>query len=362
LRLNAFAGSTLRGGFGHIFKSTICIWPPGDCPRCLLKNTCAYPYIFETAPPPGSEKLRNLDQIPRPFVIEPPEFEPALNLTPHSAHSSPRAAVSCGATSIIARHVGAAQSINDPTTRLSHGVTYKPNDCFEFGLVLIGRAIDSLPYFLFTFIELGRVGLGPSRGRCTVLQVDADRPDGCECIYTHDSGVLADHQSRIAAADIVASAEKFAPSNLTRGASPFQHLDSAALTVRFLTPTRIRSSGDFRMEITFQDLIRALLRRLSSLCYFHCGGELKVDFKGLIEQAAAVRTVNSNLRWQRQDRVSGRQHRRIEMGGVIGSVTFAASNEQGFVPFLPLLTAGEWVHVGKGCVMGLGKFRVEVPA
>src|SRR5207237_6351343 len=50
LRLHSFASATLRGGFGHVFKRTVCLWPPGDCPRCLLKNTCSYPYIFETAP------------------------------------------------------------------------------------------------------------------------------------------------------------------------------------------------------------------------------------------------------------------------------------------------------------------------
>src|SRR5260370_41313513 len=70
VRLSAFAGATLRGGFGHGFKRTVCIWAPADCPRCLLKNTCAYPHVFETAPPPRSEKLRGIDQVPRPFVIE----------------------------------------------------------------------------------------------------------------------------------------------------------------------------------------------------------------------------------------------------------------------------------------------------
>src|SRR5579883_868674 len=73
LRLNSFAGATLRGGFGHVFKRTVCVWRPGDCPRCLLKHTCSYPYVFETAPPPGAVKLRGLEQIPRPFVLEPPD-------------------------------------------------------------------------------------------------------------------------------------------------------------------------------------------------------------------------------------------------------------------------------------------------
>jgi hypothetical protein len=104
LRLNAFAGSTLRGGFGHVFKRTVCIWPPGDCPRCLLRQTCSYPYVFETPPPPGSTKLRGLDQIPRPFVLEPPEGERQ----------------------------------------------YQPGEHFEFRLVLVGRSLDYLPYFVFT--------------------------------------------------------------------------------------------------------------------------------------------------------------------------------------------------------------------
>jgi hypothetical protein len=131
LRLGAFAGAALRGGFGHVFKRTVCIWPPGDCPRCLLKTTCSYPYIFETAPPPGAEKLRGLDQVPRPFVIEPPEDDRRL---------------------------------------------YQPGERFEFRLVLVGRAQGYLPYFVFTFGELGRTGLGPGRGRYEVAEVQRGRP------------------------------------------------------------------------------------------------------------------------------------------------------------------------------------------
>jgi hypothetical protein len=97
LRLAHFAGSTLRGGFGHVFKRAVCVWPPGDCPRCLLKNTCAYPYLFETAPPPEAKKLSGLSQVPRPYVIEPPE---------------------------------------------DSGRVYQPGEALAFGLILMGRAID----------------------------------------------------------------------------------------------------------------------------------------------------------------------------------------------------------------------------
>ena len=188
LRLNAFAGSTLRGGFGHVFKRIVCTWPPGDCPRCLLKSTCSYPYIFETAPPPGATKLRSIDQIPRPFIIEPPEEgreqgagvrdqdsvvrsqasrvrarEPVGRgvigpTVPNAERAAPAAPDSSTVQQLIRSTL---QHLNASTPQRLSGAIYRPGDRFDFHLVLVGRAIDYLPYFLFTFIELGRTGLGP---------------------------------------------------------------------------------------------------------------------------------------------------------------------------------------------------------
>lgn len=305
LHLNAFAGSTLRGGFGHLFKRTVCIWPSGDCDRCLLKERCAYPYVFETAPPPDAEKLRGLEQVPRPFVLEPPER-------------------------------GGRQS-------------YRPGERFDFGLVLVGRGIGYLPHFLLTLGELGRTGLGANRGRFDVVEVLAEHPRGTRRIWTPGANGLAGIDVALTAAELMR------PTALA-GLSELPH----RLAVCFQTPARVRSEGQVRTALTFQELVRALLRRLSSLCYFHCGGELAVDFRGLIERASLIRTVAEDLRWQAQERFSGRQRQRIDMSGVLGRVVFEAPEPSVWEEYLPLLTAGEWVHVGKGTVMGLGKYRVEM--
>lgn len=47
------------------------------------------------------------------------------------------------------------------------------------------------------------------------------------------------------------------------------------------------------------------------------------------------------------------------MGGVVGTVTFQAPDGETLAPFLPLLAMGKFVHVGKGAVMGLGRYRVQ---
>lgn len=304
LRLSTFAGSTLRGGFGHVFKRSVCVWQPGDCARCLLRNTCAYPYVFETAPPPGAERLRGLEQVPRPYVLEPPER-------------------------------GGRQ-------------TYQAGERFDVGLVLVGRGRDYLPYFLLTFAELGRVGLGARQDRFEVVEVLAEAPAATRRIWGRGADSLADVDAQVRGPDLERPAALAGVEELPR-----------RLAVCFQTPTRLRSEGRVRTAPDFVDLVRGLLRRLSSLCYFHCGGELDLDFRGLIARAGEVRTATADLRWQEQDRLSGRQQQRIDMSGVVGRVVFEVGEASAWMPYLPLLAAGEWAHVGKGCVMGLGKYRVE---
>jgi hypothetical protein len=249
----------------------------------------------------GAQKLRGLDQVPRPYVLEPPDADPHR--------------------------------------------PFAPGDCFDLRLVLIGRALDYLPQFVFTFSELGRAGLGLSRGQYTLAEVHSDGPGPPRCLYTAAEGVLRESGDRLTGATLADSA---VPGPGRR------------LAVEFLTPARIRNDGAVRGRLTFQDLVRALLRRLSSLCYFHCGCELPVDFRGLIDQASTVRTLASDLHWHEQERFSGRQKQRVEMGGVVGRLEFEAPSPEAWGPYLPLLAAGEWVHVGKGTVMGLGKYRVEM--
>jgi hypothetical protein len=81
-RLPEYPGSAWRGAFGHALKRTVCVVRNTPCIQCLLKNACAYSYIFETPPPAGAEKMRKYDAIPHPFVLRFPE-----NLSPDSDYS-----------------------------------------------------------------------------------------------------------------------------------------------------------------------------------------------------------------------------------------------------------------------------------
>ncbi|MBL7183274.1 MAG: CRISPR system precrRNA processing endoribonuclease RAMP protein Cas6 [Anaerolineae bacterium] len=318
LGLPRYKGSTLRGGFGAVFKRTVCFQKEvKSCADCLLKANCPYAYIFETSPPQDAEVLRTYSDVPLPFVIEPP---------------------------------------------LDTKTVYEPGEMLDFGLVLVGRAINYLPYFIVVFKELGRVGLGRGRGRYRLREVAAVQPlDGVEeTIYSAANEMVCERDLSVGWKEIEAQA-----SNVKRETSNVKPETSRfALTVNFLTPTRMKHEGRFVDRPEFHVLVRNILRRVSSLYYFHCGEKWEVDYRGIIEAAKEVRLAEARTGWVDWERYSRRQQQRMNLGGLVGQVTYegdaSAELSTGLEPFLPLLVLGELVHVGKACVFGHGKYEVVI--
>lgn len=70
VRFSEFPGSAWRGGFGYALKNAVCVTKAPRCPSCFLYRSCAYPYIFETPPPPDTAKMRRYNTVPHPFVFD----------------------------------------------------------------------------------------------------------------------------------------------------------------------------------------------------------------------------------------------------------------------------------------------------
>ncbi len=299
LRLPPHKGSTLRGGFGHVFKKTACAQPQlAECAPCLLRYTCPYPYLFESSPPPEAEVLRLNEDVPQPFIIEPPL---------------------------------------DERTEIPAG------ERLTFGLTLVGKAIGYLPYFMVAFRELGGAGLGHRSGKYALREVAARHP------HTAESRRLYDGQGLL----------------VKNGNGPIELTDETLMAraaswpgdrirISFLTPARLKHEGDYAVQPEFHVLARALLRRVSSLAYFHCGARWEADFKGLIALAETVRLAEARTEWVDWERWSTRQERMMNLGGLVGEAVY----EGNLTPFLPLLAAGELLHVGKATAFGNGLYRV----
>jgi len=309
--LPVYKGSTLRGGFGYAFKRVVCAIRDRECPDCILKEKCVYSYVFETPLPSDTKIMRKYRSAPHPFVIEPPSE----------------------------RRRG-----------------FKTGDEINFGLTLIGRAIDYLPYFIYTFDELGRIGIGKGKAKYELKTVTSHEPT----VNIHESAVKNTDKNNIIYSSKTKTLKSFEksviPVDFASGfaTSVFSH-DSRLLTLDFMTPTRILYDSRLTLDLEFHILIRNLLRRLSLLYYFHCNGDpLEWDFKGIIEKAKDVQVKEYDLKWYDWERYSGRQGTRLKMGGFVGGITFEGNIE----PFMSLIKAGEILHVGKGTAFGLGKYKI----
>ncbi len=258
----------------------------------MLKEKCVYSYVFETPPPSDTKIMRKYASAPHPFIIEPP---------------------------------------------LEKKRGYTPKDNITLGLTLIGKAIDFLPYFIYTFDELGKTGIGKGRGKYRLEKVKSRN----RIIYDLTSKTL----------------KTFKTESLSLNYSPKNKKTvNSQLSINFITPTRIIYNGSLTSDLEFHILIRNLLRRLSLLSYFHCNGDPSDwDFKGTIEKAHDVKIKKTTLRWYDWERYSARQDTRMKMGGFVGEITFDGD----IGPFLPIIKAGEVLHVGKGTGFGLGKYYIQ---
>jgi CRISPR/Cas system endoribonuclease Cas6 (RAMP superfamily) len=89
---------------------------------------------------------------------------------------------------------------------------------------------------------------------------------------------------------------------------------------------------------------------------FHTDCAWRLDHAGLRQIAKEAEILDQRLTWQDWARYSSRQQQKIPMGGVVGSYLL---NTNGLEPLWPFLWLGQWTHLGKGAVMGLGRYKIE---
>ena len=222
---------------------------------------------------------------------------------------------------------------------------YAPSDTFVCNMILIGEAINLLPWMVFTFDQIGkrRIGLRGERGQCQLEKVESLPAYGNhepQTIYTAETEMLTDDGLMLRLDDVMDSAPDIADT----------------IELEFITHTSIKVNGKWTSNLTFEHFLRNLLRRIRFLSYFHCGEDLDVDAHALIEAASAI-THQPNFRWHRADRYSYRAEKFVPMGGFTGPIRFSGELE----PFLPFIFLGEYLHIGHHTAFGHGQYRLTSP-
>lgn len=212
---------------------------------------------------------------------------------------------------------------------------YSAGTPFAFSLLLFGRANDYLPHVIYAVQEMGRAGLGKNTAAKGQFRLESVHL-GDTILYNNGNLTLPENIPE-----------------LIPVATPEASTNTLGLTCK--TPVRLKHNNRFRTDLPFHLLVRAALRRISSLEAAYGNGEPALDYKGLAARATAVRNLSENCQWVEIERYSNRQQTAMLIGGVLGSNLYQGDD---LAEFLPLLRYCEVVHLGKQTSFGLGRIVI----
>lgn len=289
--LGKFKGSALRGAFGYALRKVCCAQRRQQCEQCLLAGTCAYSYIFETHKDPATSS--KMSSRPHPYVLYFPD-----------------------------------NGKNE----------FQPGEQFSFMLLLFGdKAIGMLPYIIYAILQMGNSGLGRGNksgaGRFILKNVQHE-----DTLIYDDNHKEFNHAGEMPALMVNQNTAT-----------------CSGLKVQFLSPLRMKYNQKFVKTLDFQTLIRAALRRVSSLEDAYGEGYPDLDYKGLIDQAAEIDSKLEQTKWQETTRYSNRQKQQMNFGGIIGQAIYQGN----ITAFMPILHYCAQTHLGKQTAFGLGKITLE---
>ena len=147
--LPGYAGSAIRGVFGHALRKASCITGLKQCNDCGLKKTCPYTGLFEIGVRQQYHSGMTTTAT-NPYVIEAP-------------WDSKR--------------------------------EYKPSERYEFSIVLVGPALKQLALCIHAMRQAFGRGIGPASGKASLVEVIDHNSDSI--IWSAEEPELVKHNAHI---------------------------------------------------------------------------------------------------------------------------------------------------------------------
>lgn len=211
----------------------------------------------------------------------------------------------------------------------------KQGDPRVLDLLLFGRGARYAPALIAALRSAGADGLGRDRQRLRLETIERIDGQGYPLSFNLDVGACA------------------------RLPEPAPEVPKE-VTVQLLSPLRLRvRDRELRpANFSFRPFFSALLRRATQMTAIHGEAQhlrAETDYALLVRHAAELIADRSALTWSEGKRWSSRQQQEIPTSGLLGEFSLRGD----LAPVWPWLWAGQWLHVGKGAVMGLGSYRLR---
>jgi CRISPR-associated endoribonuclease Cas6 len=124
------------------------------------------------------------------------------------------------------------------------------------------------------------------------------------------------------------------------------------LILRCHTPLSMKKNNQvIQSQVDCLDIIKAIIRRLRDLKRYYGNDENMGHItKEYYETAKAIHCATKNTVYQRKKRYSHHQQKLLPLSGFLGDIVLSGNLHL----FIPLLKAGELVHIGRGTSSGNG--------
>lgn len=270
-----YAGSALRGAFGHALKSIACLTASrnrGIC-NCQPAESCLYRQLFDPVQKELKTQQRKQD-VPPPLVVE--------------AHGLP--------------------------------ISLQAEEHAHFHIVLIGemahhqQMIIQLAWQRALAVGIGQhLSTGESQAELLSFQI-------CD--------------------------------------QPQQYIEARSeLKLSLATLVRLQHHGGFLRPEQFDPptFCWAIFRRYLTVAEVYSNLTIDDAFKQHIYQQIQQVTGTANLEWVEWIRYSNRQKKFMNLDGLRGDIELQNISDELYY----YLYLGQWLHVGKGCVFGLGQYTLR---
>jgi hypothetical protein len=235
-----------------------------------------------------------------------------------------------------------AASINDRPPFAVHVIAGDRDAESIIEITLLGPAWRTYPWFLAGLQRALQRGVGRERIPWRVTGIQRIRPD-----HRRDT---------IGNGDLQSLAPRLAPDRLSLTSR--RYIEPHPVAVDLLSPTRLIDDGHLLKDgapVPLRLLVARILDRFQGVYGAQASDLLRPEVRDTIEsEAGKVDLLDHGTRWVEVSDYSARQRREMALGGKVGRMTYSCEAAR----FLPILRAGEILHVGKNPTSGCGRIRV----
>jgi hypothetical protein len=204
-------------------------------------------------------------------------------------------------------------------------------DELTFNLILIGKNIVYFNQYLQAFTYLGMEGVGKYKSRYII-----------EAVTNSKRNIVVEGNNVYKNNFIVQTVDEYVKYRLKANRNED--------TIVFHTPTTIKYKGEIIEQIDMEAVMASIARRIYIFDCFEGIAVDKIDITGHVPNV-----VSQNVHMLSVERYSSTHDEKIHLQGICGSAIIEKPDNIA----LPLIYAGELLHIGKNTSFGFGRYSLS---